>query len=339
MPAIPLPFIIALLLTVLLLRLVLMREPALRPAIGFVGACVIVAVAVGARWTLDSAFARFLQPVLASALPPVAWLCFTAGRTEVGGKRWLHFLPVALVLLLSAAWRVWQSPVDLVLAVLYVGYGVALLRLVGAGPDGFERARLSDAAGAQTATLAAGVILILSAIVDLFIAIDFGVYRGTHAEVIVTTGNLLLLPVLACAVAVIGRSMPADMAEDAIAISPDVADIPSEEDGRIVTAIERLMQDKRLFRDPDLTLNRIARRAGIPSRRISGAVNRLLGRNVSQLVNHYRIAEAKRLLAETDMPVTTVMFESGFQTKSNFNREFLRATGLSPSDYRRASTA
>jgi AraC-like DNA-binding protein len=42
------------------------------------------------------------------------------------------------------------------------------------------------------------------------------------------------------------------------------------------------------------------------------------------------------LLAFTDEPVTQVMFEAGFQTKSNFNREFLRVTGMSPSDYRRS---
>ena len=99
----------------------------------------------------------------------------------------------------------------------------------------------------------------------------------------------------------------------------------------------RLMREKELFRDPDLTLNRLARRAGIPARQISGAVNRVQGRNVSQMVNEYRIAEAKRLLRENDLAVTQVMLESGFQTKSNFNREFLRATGMTPSDYRRTA--
>ena len=99
------------------------------------------------------------------------------------------------------------------------------------------------------------------------------------------------------------------------------------------------MRERHLFRDPDLTLSRIARRAGIPARQISGAVNRLERRNVSQLVNGYRIEAAKRLLAQTDMPVTAVMFEAGFQTKSNFNREFLRVTGSSPSEFRRAATA
>jgi AraC-like DNA-binding protein len=29
------------------------------------------------------------------------------------------------------------------------------------------------------------------------------------------------------------------------------------------------------------------------------------------------------------------MLEAGFNTKSNFNKEFLRATGLSPSEYKK----
>jgi AraC-like DNA-binding protein len=34
--------------------------------------------------------------------------------------------------------------------------------------------------------------------------------------------------------------------------------------------------------------------------------------------------------------VTVIMLESGFGTKSNFNREFLLVTGMTPGAYRRA---
>jgi AraC-like DNA-binding protein len=37
------------------------------------------------------------------------------------------------------------------------------------------------------------------------------------------------------------------------------------------------------------------------------------------------------------MPVTMAMLESGFQTKSNFNREFRRVTSLSPAAWRERS--
>ena len=76
-----------------------------------------------------------------------------------------------------------------------------------------------------------------------------------------------------------------------------------------------------------------------PARRISTAVNRLHAKNISQYINEFRIAEACRLLTETDEPVTRIMFDAGFQTKSNFNREFRRVTGMSPMAWRASKPA
>lgn len=56
--------------------------------------------------------------------------------------------------------------------------------------------------------------------------------------------------------------------------------------------------------------------------------------NVPKYVNTFRIRDACRILEETDMPVTEVIFAVGFTTKSNFNREFQRVTGLNPSEWR-----
>ena len=73
---------------------------------------------------------------------------------------------------------------------------------------------------------------------------------------------------------------------------------------------------------------------GVPARRLSAAVNRVHARNVSHDINGFRIAEACRLLTETDQPVLRIMVDVGFLTKSNFNREFRRITNMSPSAWR-----
>jgi AraC-like DNA-binding protein len=67
---------------------------------------------------------------------------------------------------------------------------------------------------------------------------------------------------------------------------------------------------------------------------VSSAVNRIHGSSVSQYVNNQRVSEACRLLAASDEPITRIMFDAGFLSKSNFNREFLRVTGLSPKTWR-----
>lgn len=336
MLAIPLPFVMALLLAILLIRLLAQGETILRPASIFTATCILLVTTVGLRWSSDLQFVRFLQPVIAALLPPIAWLCFSNLSQASSRAQWLHFLPAALILILSASWRNWHPPLDLLLTLLYFAYGLSLLRRAHAGLDSFERARLTDAAGALRAARLAGWLLLFSGAVDLMIAVDFQFYQGSHAASIVGIANLMVLPVLAYAIAIIGRSVPeaGEPGQAELAAVPQAA-AATPDDRRIIDAIDTVMRDKRLFRDPDLTLTRLARKLGIPARQISATVNRL-GHNVSQHVNEYRIKEAQRLLAETDLTITSVMFECGFYTKSNFNREFARVTGATPSDYRRS---
>lgn len=105
-------------------------------------------------------------------------------------------------------------------------------------------------------------------------------------------------------------------------------------DKETLAAIQSRMETKHSYRDPDLNLDRLARRALIPARQISTAINRATGKNVSQYVNELRIAEACQLLAETEKSVTEVMLDVGFQTKSNFNRELRRVTDMTPVQWR-----
>jgi hypothetical protein len=46
---------------------------------------------------------------------------------------------------------------------------------------------------------------------------------------------------------------------------------------------------------------------------------------------------ARKLLTETERPVTDICYETGFSNISNFNRAFLQRIGMTPSRYRRAS--
>ena len=304
---------------------------------------------VGLRWSFDLPAARFVQPIIAATLPSIAWICFAglAGTDARMPRRlWLHAIPVGVVAILSPGWHAWRPPIDLILAAQFFGYGLALLRLGWAGPDALGAARLRDAAKANKAIVIAGFILIGSGLADLSIAIDFDFYQGAHAASIVAVASLVTLTLIAYAVAIAGRSVPGAEARDAKpGAAEEVADVapsqqtetPGATDIRIIEIFDRLMREKQLFRDPDLTLNRLARKAVIPSRQISAAINRVHGQSVSRVVNECRIAEARRLLAETELPITAIMFACGFQTKSNFNREFLRVMGMSPSDYRRSA--
>ncbi len=112
----------------------------------------------------------------------------------------------------------------------------------------------------------------------------------------------------------------------------------SQEDIEIIKSLEVFLTREPLHLDPNLTLARLARRLHLPEKRLSMAVNRATGANVSRYVNSWRVRHACSRI-EQGASVTTAMLDSGFNTKSNFNRAFLRETGVSPSQWRRGETS
>lgn len=59
------------------------------------------------------------------------------------------------------------------------------------------------------------------------------------------------------------------------------------------------------------------------------------GRTLIEFVNQVRVDHARRLLVESNLPVTSVAFKSGFTNLSHFNRQFFRFTRCSPRDFRK----
>lgn len=52
-------------------------------------------------------------------------------------------------------------------------------------------------------------------------------------------------------------------------------------------------------------------------------------------INEYRVKQAKRLLEKTDLPVTDICLECGYNNLGNFLREFRKHTGTTPLQYRK----
>jgi AraC-like DNA-binding protein len=329
---VPLPFVVALLLLILFATLLRNsdQQGGNRPFLVLIGFTALQSIVVGLRWGYAILEFRYVLPVLAACIPPLVLASFRklihCEDQDKGAVVWLHALPpvviVALLLLMPQL-------IDAALITLFVGYAVALLKLGRSGPDGLDEARFDSAVAAHRALVIAAASLCLSASFDLAVYLDFTWGRGRNAALIVSNGNLLglLLIGLTAIVAARAKALPEPAAE--AGMSAFVA----AQDREVLDRVERLINEQKLFLDESLTLSRLARRAGVPARQISGAVNRLAGKNVSQYINDFRIAEACRLL-RANSSVTAAMFECGFQTKSNFNREFRRVTSLSPTAWR-----
>jgi AraC-like DNA-binding protein len=96
-----------------------------------------------------------------------------------------------------------------------------------------------------------------------------------------------------------------------------------------------LIDGQHLYLEPNLTLADVAARLRVAPRQVSQTATRLAG-NFSTLLNNRRAELVARALEQPEAgPITTIMFDSGFGSKSAFQREFRRRFGVSPTEYRR----
>lgn len=87
--------------------------------------------------------------------------------------------------------------------------------------------------------------------------------------------------------------------------------------------------------DSEVRMAEAARMADMNEATFSRAFKRMSGHNFVDFVRKLRVAEACRMLRQTDIPVSSVCFDVGFGNLSNFNRQFRAETGTSPRAYRR----
>jgi AraC-like DNA-binding protein len=102
--------------------------------------------------------------------------------------------------------------------------------------------------------------------------------------------------------------------------------------------LEQLLNAKKPYLDPDLSLSQLAAQLDASTRHVSQLINTRFGMNFPAYMNYCRLQRASQQLnAEifARKPIKSIMYESGFKSKSVFNREFHRHFGVSPSEYRR----
>ncbi len=297
----------------------------------FLGFAAFQFLLIGCRFGYGWDQARLIQPLIAALIPPLAYLSFQSPRWLADKSKTsylLHLLPL-IVVLLSICFA--RYLIDLSLGVVAIFYAGLLTKQGLRGQDELSWVALNLSKSLLLWLWMVVLFLLMSGLTDVTIAADNWRNQGINIPSIVglvsvfgLLGSLSFLLIRPLANL---RNKPNERTA-----------LESEQAVRTVENFTQLLDETKLHHDPDLTLNKVARKLGVPARQVSDAVNRVTHLNVSTFINNRRIEDVCIQLQDSDLTITEIMYRTGFNTKSNFNQQFKRVMSVSPSQWRRSAS-
>ncbi|ANQ52839.1 helix-turn-helix transcriptional regulator [Flammeovirga sp. MY04] len=102
--------------------------------------------------------------------------------------------------------------------------------------------------------------------------------------------------------------------------------------------IIRYIENEKPFLSNEITLTSLAQEVMLNRSRVSFVINEGLKMNFNEMISHYRIVEAKRILLTEEgrsMKLEVLAKASGFNSKTTFNRAFKDIVEMTPSEYKK----
>jgi LacI family transcriptional regulator len=110
-------------------------------------------------------------------------------------------------------------------------------------------------------------------------------------------------------------------------------DIYATADKQIAKALKHIHQHF----TADLPVTEVLQNVALSRRALEIKFKTTTGKSIHQYINQLRIEKFSHLLSETDVPVAQAAYESGFTEIKNIAQQFKKATGLTPSEFRKKS--
>ena len=315
MPTFPIPVFVAFVLGFAGLRLWRQRGRA-DPLVLLLMLCAAQSLVIALSQHYGVPIMRVVQPLMASLIPPAAWIAY---RNQASREDLVHAIAPLMAV---AALLVSPQFLDVLLPGIFLVYGALVLLSAKNGADTQPDVLLASGDLPARIWLIIGAALVASALSDVLIVVSqVAGYPGLRPWIIsvFSVGNLLVIGALSLS----SHLQTVDDGE------PDEAPASQVADPEIWDRIQTFMAAHKPYLDPDLTLSRLSRKMGVPTKSLSSTINLQTGENVSRFINNARIAAAQDAMLKGET-VTNAMLISGFNTKSNFNREFLRVAGTNP---------
>lgn len=103
----------------------------------------------------------------------------------------------------------------------------------------------------------------------------------------------------------------------------------------------KFMETEKPYLDEELSLQKLSSLMNISTHQLSQTINQALHTNFYKFVNAYRIEEVKKKLRDPEFEKYSILgiaFESGFNSKSTFNKIFKEETGMTPSEFKKSGS-
>jgi len=104
----------------------------------------------------------------------------------------------------------------------------------------------------------------------------------------------------------------------------------------IFVKLNQIMATKKLFLNNELTLSQLAEALEIPSNHLSQVINEKGNKNFYTYINTLRVNEfirISKLPENKNLTLIAMAYESGFNSKSTFNKHFKAVIGKTPQEY------
>ncbi len=116
--------------------------------------------------------------------------------------------------------------------------------------------------------------------------------------------------------------------------APNPSDVQQKE---LVEKLVVFMEQNKPYLESHITVERLANKLNVSPKLLSSTINSQLHVNFFELIGNYRVAEAKKRLADEELrqkSISEIMKSCGFNSKSVFNQAFKKSVGVTPSHYR-----
>lgn len=114
------------------------------------------------------------------------------------------------------------------------------------------------------------------------------------------------------------------------------SNLSDDESLQIHKLLLKILESEKPFLNPELTLSQLAKLIPTHPNKLSEVINKFEQKNFYDLINERRIHEFLRLLNLPESRQYTLMslaYDSGFNSKASFNRNFKKYTGKTPREY------